>query len=174
MDTRNGSKKGKRGSALKYFYLNGDLHKRLHVQRGADILTAWNYPQRKRVGYSYTDVKRRAEKAFKTVEAAKMLNRTRLTLEIAILEGNIPAPQKTYSLTGIGKEYQYLWSEQDIINMHEYLQTVHKGRPRKDGLITPMALPSARELRAMIREDRVLYTKTDEGTYVPSWKAEDI
>src|SRR5574338_493126 len=168
MATQDGKRKRKRSEPLsKYFYLEGDLHKRLHIQRGADILTAWNYPKYKRVGYTYTDVKRRAERAFTTVEVAEMLNRTRLTVELAILAGNIHPPQKTYHLE-TWEDYQYLWSEKDIMEAHAYFKTVHRGRPRKDGMITPQLLPSERELRAMIRGDAILYVKTEDGEYITS------
>jgi len=171
MAGQDGKSKRKRSKPLdKYFYLNGDLHRRLHVQRGTDILTAWNYPERKRVGYSYTDVKRRAERAFRTKEVCEMLNRSRLTLELAITRGDIRSPQKTYSLE-TGEEFQYLWNEKDILDAHSYFKTVHRGRPRKDGLITPQLLPSERELRALIKGDSILYVKTEDGEFVPSWRA---
>ena len=166
-------KKGKRGKSLKFFYLNGDLHMRLHVNRGDDILTAWNFSQHKRVGYSYTHVRQRAEKAYRTPEVAEMLNRGPQTLELAILRGDIRAPQKNYSIR-TGTPWGYFWSHEDIMDARDYLATVHRGRPRKDGLVTPQALPTKRELRAMLEQEVILYTKTDSGEFVPSWKAKEL
>jgi hypothetical protein len=171
MATQDGKRKRKRSQPLdKYFYLEGELHRRLHVQPGTDILTAWNYPQYKRLGYSYSDIKRRAERAFKTVKVAEMLNRSRLSLELAIIRGDIHPPQKTYHLE-TWEDAMYLWSEKDILEAHAYFKTVHKGRPRKDGLITPQLLPSERELRAMIKGDSILYVKNEDGEFIPSWRA---
>lgn len=107
-----------------------------------------------------------------------MLNRKRLTLQLALQNGDIPKPQMTYGLSGKNPEgrwaYAYMWSEKDIFEAWEYFSTVHKGRPRKDGLITPMALPSRAELRALMKDNLVLYTKTEDGQYVPSYKAEEF
>jgi len=176
MDSQERSGKGKRRhkDRLKYFYLNGDLHRRVHTNRGADLLTAWNYPKHEKVGYSYHEVKRKARRAITTTDAAKILNRTRLTLEWAIINGEIEPPQMTYG-TGegkIGDPYKYMWREEDIMAMHAFLCTVHKGRPRLDGLITPYNLPSAQEIRARIKQEVVLYVKNDEGDFIPTWEAE--
>lgn len=175
MATQTGKSERKRSQPLgTYFILDGEVHRRLHIQPGADILTAWNYPRHKRMGYNYTEVKRRAEIAYTTKEVCKMINRTRPVLENAILDGNVPAPQKTYYLSGNGfKQLEwYRWGEKDIFAAWEYFCTVHRGRPRKDGLITPAPLPTAAELRAMIRQEIILYTKTEDGDFVPSWRAE--
>lgn len=181
MDSQKGNSKGNRSNKrLTYFFLNGDLHKKIHINRGADLITAWNYPQHKRVGYSYSDVKRNGERGFKTSEAARMLRRTRLTLEHAIMNGDIEAPQKTYGIASFdgvkskGEPYQYIWSEDDVMAMHAFLCTVHKGRPRNDGLVTPWNLPTAREVRAMINQEVVLYVKNDKGDFVPTWEAENF
>ena len=181
MDSQKGNSKGNRSNKrLNYFFLNGDLHKKIHINRGADLITAWNYPEHKRVGYSYSQVKKNAERGFKTTEAAKMLRRTRLTLEHAIINGDINAPQKTYGIASFdgvpskGKPYQYIWSEENIMEMHSFLCTVHKGRPRTDGLVTSWNLPTAREVRAMIRQEVVLYVKNDSGEFVPTWEADNF
>lgn len=158
---------------LRYFYLDGDLHRSLHANIGADHLTAWNYPQHKMVGLSYRDVRRNAGRAFTTKEVSELVRRNRQTIENTIINGDIEAPQKTYALGDHqkGKEYKYMWSEQDVINLHQFLCTVHYGRPRNDGMITPYNLPSLRELRAMMRQEVVLYMKNEDGKFVPTWEA---
>lgn len=167
---------------LRYFYLDvmvDDkpkplLHKSLHINRGADTITTWCYPLTKRVAYTYSDVKKRREYAYSTKEVGKMLNREREVLERAIIEGNINRPQHTYGLDEHKRKFQYLWHESNIMEAHAYLSTVHYGRPRKDGMATPKRLPTARELRAMIRQEELLYVKTSSGDFVPVWKAQDF
>lgn len=167
---------------LNYFYLDVPvdnklvpmLHKSLHINRGADQITTWCYPLHKRVAYTYSDTKKRREYAFTTQEVGKMLNRSRLTLEYAILDGNIEAPQYTYGLNEHKRKFKYMWHESNILDAHAYLSTVHRGRPRKDGMVTPAALPTVRELRAMIRQEQVLYVQNDNGEFVPVWKAPDF
>src|SRR5687767_10897315 len=126
------SKKGKKDGQgakrprLRYFYLNGQLHRKLLINRGRDLLTAWNYPEGKKVTYTYTDVLKRHEKAFTTAEVCEMLNRSRVTIEWCIIRGDIEAPQFTYGLDEDRKKYQYLWHEKDILALHDFLCTVHK------------------------------------------------
>lgn len=159
---------------LNYFFYHGDLHKKIHINRAADVITAFDYPQNKLCKHIYTDVRKNGERAFSTREVCKMIHRGRLAVERAILEGNIQRPQITYGLYGNRKQYAYYWSEKDIMGLHDYFKTVHRGRPRKDGLVTPSNIPTASELRAMIRQDTVLYVQTDDGQFVPTWQADKI
>lgn len=161
----------KRTKRFNYFFLNGLLHKRLHINRGKDEIMAWCYPLKKRVAYTYSDVKRNHEKAWTTVEVAEMLFRKRLTLERMIQRGHITPPQYTYGLNEDMEKYQYLWNEESIMEAHAFLSTVHRGRPRKDGRITPQKLPTVRELRAMVRQEEILYVKGEDGEFRPTWRA---
>jgi hypothetical protein len=158
---------------IKYFYLNDKLHKKLHINRGADVIQTWCYPLSKRVTYTYTDVKKNLQPGFTTQEVGKMLNRHRLTLERAILAGSIERPQFIYGLNEQKKMVRYMWSEKDILDAHAFLSTVHTGRPRHDGVVTPKRLPTRGELRAMIRQSEILYVQRD-GKFVPVWDAEDF
>ena len=166
---------------LNYFFLDGELdgkikpllHKKLHINRGQDKITTWCYPLHRRVAYTYTDVKRNMKPAFTTVEAATMLNRRRLTLERAILSGSIETPQFTYGIDENKNKFKYMWSEDNILEAHAFLSTQHVGPPRKDGLITPRKLPTARELRAIIRQRDILYIKVGDE-FRPVWDAEDF
>lgn len=163
----------KRPGKLTYFYLNGLLHRSLHINRGTDKIMTWCYPEHRRVAYTYSDVKKRREPAYTTVEVGKMLNRTRKTIEYAIMDGNIEPPQYTYRIGGVREKYKYMWDEEHILGAHSYFSTVHYGRPRNDGAIVPMHLPTKRELRAMIRQEEVLYVKQGDE-FVPVWKAADF
>lgn len=179
MAGQEGTRTSVRQKPLKYFYLdvanNGPLlHRSLHINRGADTITTWCYPLHKRVAYTYSDVKKHKEPAFTTKEVGKMLNRGRLTLEHAILRGDIEEPQYTYGLNENKKKFKYMWHENNILEAHAFLSTIHKGRPRKDGLVTPQKLPTVRELRAMIRQEQILYVLDDDGEFRPVWKAQDF
>ena len=90
-----------------------------------------------------------------------------------IKNGDIRRPQASYSLDENRNEHAYFWSEKDIMDLHAYLSSVHFGRPRKDGLVTPKDMPTASELRAMIRQGTVLYVKVGEQ-FVPTWRADTI
>lgn len=164
--------KGKRSSSkpLKYFYINGDLHRVLRVVRPSDLVEAWNYPLGKRVGYIWSDVKKRKENAFTLQEVCSMVGRHRVQVELYILEGKIKTPQRIYTLDGDKKPGKYFFSESDVLDLHDYLLTVHIGRPRKDGKITPGKMPTKAELRAIMKHDLVTYVKTDDNEFKPIWK----
>lgn len=158
---------------LRYFYINGELHRVIRVIRPADLVEAWNYPQGKRAGYVWSDVRKKMERAFTLMQVSKMIGRNRVQIELYILEGKIKAPQRAYSLDGEKKPGKYLFSESDVLDLHDYLLTVHRGRPRADGRITPGPMPTKAELRAMMKHDMVTYIKTDDNQFRPIWKEVD-
>lgn len=173
-EERKKTRKSKKRSLLgTYFFLNGDLHKKIVINRGADTITAWNYPREKKMTYTYSQVIRRHEKAFTTTEVCKLVNRKKATIYEVIDEGHIHTPQYTYGIDENKTFYKYMWKEKDIMDLHAYLSTVHHGRPRKDGLITVNDLPTPREIRALIRNEEILYAKQGD-TFVPTWKAKDL
>lgn len=158
---------------LKYFFINDQLHKKLEINRGKDLLTAWNFPEGKKVSFSYTDVLRRYEKAFYTKEVAAMVNRTVTSIQNALSGGMIKQPQYTYALDDPSKTiYAYMWSEKDILELLDFFAETHRGRPRKDGGVTAAAnLPTPREVRAMIHEEgETLYIQSGD-TFIPTWRA---
>src|SRR6478752_908588 len=122
---------------LRYFFYRGDLHKKIHIHRPNDVVIAWNYPKGTTERYVYSDVRRNGRQAFSTRQVQQMVNRGRLTLMAAIADGNIHRPQITYGLDEKRSEYAYWWSEDNVMELRDYLATVHYGRPRKDGLVTP-------------------------------------
>jgi len=173
----------KKSRALNYFYLDGQLephgptipllHKKLHINRGQDQITAWCYPLHKRVTYTYSDVLHSKGPAFTTVEVGQMINRSRVSIERALINGDIEAPQMTYGLNERKNKFKYMWSEKDVLAIHAFYSTVHRGRPRKDGLITPGHMPTVRELRAMMRDEEILYVKQGDS-FLPTWRAEQF
>lgn len=161
---------------LRYFYLDvADhgllLHKKLQINRAKDIIVTWCYPLEKRVAYTYSDLRKRKQPAFSTKEVAAMMNRQPLALKRAMQRGDVEKPQFMYPLTDKTKRVRYFWSEPDIMKVHEYFSSVHFGRPRKDGMITSYKMPTAREVRAMIHQETVLYVRNDNGDFIPTWKA---
>ena len=166
---------GKRKSkTLNVFFLNGKLHKKLRIVPAADTIETWCYPDERRVTYTYSDVKRNYKPAFSTKEVAQMLDKSEETLENAIRAGGIEEPAIMYTLSEKKHKYARRWSEEHIMALHSYMLTVHRGRPRNDGRITPSKMPTARELRAMIRQEQILYVKMPDGSFRPTWRAEDF
>ena len=164
--------KTRRDSAtrLRYFYLNGKLHKVLRRSRAEDLLIAWDYELGKRVAYSLADVNKNKQYAYPISEVVKILGKHEDTIKWHMYKGDIKFPQQCYSLNGNKTPGKYFWSEDDIRDMHDFFKTVHRGRPRLDGAVTPGNMPSRAELEAIMKQENILYIKNNDGDFVPVWK----
>jgi hypothetical protein len=146
-----------------YFFLNGKVHKVLRLSRAKDEVVAWSYVDKKRVMYSYAQVDKNMERAYTVLEAGKLLGRHRVTIEEYILQGKIKQPQKVYPISNPESTWsKYMLSESDILDIHQFI--IDAGHIRD--------LPSRAELQALLKHNLILYTKTDDGKFVPVWKAE--
>jgi hypothetical protein len=146
-----------------YFFLNDKIHKVLSSSWAKDELIAWCYPDKKRVMYSYSQVVKSMENAYSTKQVAQILNKHKVTIEDYILDGKIRYPQKVYP---IGNDestwYKFMYSESDIVDIHQFILEAGYSKD----------MPSKSELRALLKHNTILYTKTTEGNFVPVWKAE--
>lgn len=147
-----------------YFFLNDKIHKVLRAHRSKDELVAWCYPDKKRVLYSYAQVEKYMQNAYTMTQVGLILGKHKVTIQDYILEGKIKAPQKVYPISNPDHENwsKYMFSESDILDLHQFI--VDAGHSKE--------LPSKAELQALLKRNVILYTKTDEGKYVPVWKAE--
>ena len=146
-----------------YFFLNGKVHKVLRLSRAKDEVIAWSYLDNKRVMYSYAQVDKHMERAYGIVEVSKILGRHRVTIEEYILQGKVKQPQKVYPISNPDSSWsKYMFSQKDILDIHQFI--IDAGHIRD--------LPSRSELQAILKHNLILYTKTDDGKFVPVWKAE--
>lgn len=158
--------RGKRSTPQKnfvYFFLNGKIHKVLKKSRAKDELIAWCYPDRKRMLYSYSDVRKNMQTAFTIHQVCEMLNKHKVTIIDYILEGKVRAPQKVYPIGNPESTWsKYMFQESDILDIHQFIiDAGHSGN-----------IPSKNELTALLKHSMILYTKTEEGKFIPVWKAE--
>ena len=160
----------KSSTSLRYFYLNSRLHKVLRRSRAEDLLIAWDYQSEKRVAYSLTDVNKNKQHAYPISQVVKIIGKHEDTIKMHLSKGNLQYPQQSYSLNGNKTPGKYFWSEDDIRKMHDFFKTVHRGRPRIDGRITPGNMPSRAEVEAIMRQDNILYVKNNDGDFIPVWK----
>jgi len=146
-----------------YFFLNGKVHKVLRLSRAKDEVVSWSYLDKKRILYSYAQVNKHMEKAYSVIEVGKLLGRHRVTIEEYILQGKIKQPQKIYPISNPDSTWsKYMLSESDILDIHQFI--IDSGHVKD--------LPSKSELKALLKHNLILYTKTNEGKFVPVWKAE--
>jgi hypothetical protein len=146
-----------------YFFLNGKIHKVLRLSRAKDEVVAWSYLDKKRMMYPYSQVDKNMEKAYTITEVGKILGRHKVTIEEYILQGKIKQPQKVYPISNPESTWsKYMLSESDILDIHEFI--IDAGHIRD--------LPSRSELQALLKHNLIMYTKTEDGKFVPVWKAE--
>jgi len=146
-----------------YFFLNDKIHKVLTRSRAKDELVAWCYPDGKRVLYSLALVEKTMKNAYSTAEVAQILNRHKITIEDYIIDGKIKTPQIVYPIGNPESTwYKFMFSESDVMDVHQFIL---------DAGYTN-TLPSKAELQAILKHNLILYTKTEEGNFVPVWKAE--
>ena len=166
-----GSKTGRNSTTrLRYFYLNSKLHKVLRRSRAEDLIVAWDYQMGKRVAYSLADVNKNKQHAYPIKEVVQLIGKHEDTIKMHLYRGDLKFPQRVYSLNGNKTPGKYFWSEDNIREMHDFFKTVHRGRPRIDGGITPGNMPSRSELEAMMKQENILYVKNNEGEFIPVWK----
>lgn len=170
MSERDKARKYNRRKKMRYFFNDGMLYKVLYTNRPKDLMYAWSYPDRKRVAFVFSHIKRSHERAFTTLEVSDMVSRGRDVIEDYIRLGHIRKPAMTYTLDGNFKPVKYMWREKDILELHDYMMTIHFGRPRNDGEVTPYPCPTKAELRAMMAHDVVYYVENDKGEKVKVFK----
>ena len=159
-----GIKRSGKSKSLRYFFLNDKIHKVLKSSRSKDEMIAWCYPDKKRVMYSYSQVKKNMETAYTVVEVASMLNKHRVTIQEYILDEKVATPQKIYPIGQPDSENwsQYMFNQKNILDIHQHI--LDSGHSKE--------IPSKAELQALLKNNLILYTKTEEGKFVPVWKAE--
>ncbi len=168
------SKRIKKGSGLRYFFLNEECHKVLKVSRAEDIIISWNYNQNKRCTYVWSVAKKELQRGYSIGQVAYLLNRKRLVVHRYIYQGKIKRPAQIYPINKeSSRPGKFILSEDDIRDLHSYLMTVHRGRPRSDGEKTISNLISKAELEALLNQEKILYAKDANGEFVPVWKQPD-
>lgn len=157
------SKRTRTSKRFVYFFLNDKIHKVLKASHSRDELIAWCYPDKKRVLYSYSLVKKNMENAYTIKQAGEILGRHKVTIEEYILQGKIKEPQRVYPIGNPESTWnKFMLSEGDILDLHQFITDAgYSGN-----------LPSRNELRAILKQNLILYTKTNDGEFVPVWKAD--
>lgn len=159
-----GFKRNGKSKSLRYFFLNDKIHKVLKASRSKDEMIAWCYPDKKRVMYSYSQVKKNMETAYTVLEVASMLNKHRVTIQEYILNEKVATPQKIYPIGQPDSKNwsQYMFNQKNILDIHQHI--LDSGHSKE--------IPSKAEIQALLKNNLILYTKTEDGKFVPVWKAE--
>lgn len=161
----------------RYFYVDSKLYRTIKDDRPNDLRRCWSYEHNRVVDFSLSDVKRRGQQAFDTAEVARLLNRSKENIFMHLRQGAINPPVKISTNKKDDPRIDfgfYKWSEDDVLALHEHYLTVGSGRPRKDGMITSGArIPTRLELVAMMKQNRMYYVRTADGSFVPIFDEPD-
>lgn len=158
--------------AKKICFVNGDLIRLDRSVKSANITYFFNITQGKPQTMLYTDFKKYRKRAYSVASSAKILNRGTAQLHRYVQQGLIKPP--TGSMLGGEQRFgvNAYYSEDDLFEIREAMTTVHRGKPRLDGGVTPSRVLTENELRARIGDALMLYTRTKDGRYVPTWAEE--
>ena len=113
--------------------------------------------------YAYSQVEKYMGQAYTIKQVGDILGKHKVTIENYILAGKIKEPQKVYPIGNPDSTWnKFMLSDKDILDLHEFI--VDTGYSKN--------LPTKAELQAILKHNLILYTKTEEGKFVPVWKAE--
>ena len=151
----------------KVWFLNGDLVRVEHTSRAAGIVTLYNLTQDRRESTTVVEFKKKRKRAFTVKETAQLLNCHRKHIPRLVKRGIIPDP--VGELPGGERAFHHLsyYSEDVIMEARKAMSQIHHGAARKDGLITNNKTPTEQELRYAMGDAILLYTKTEDGRFIP-------
>lgn len=155
------------------FFLNNELVRVVHSNRANNIVVIYNYIHNKDQTLLLSDFKKHRKRAYNITDTLKIFKRSRMQLERLIKSETIPAP--TGATIGGTRAWQKMsyYSEDDLFKIRDGLASIHAGRPRRDGRVTPRkGIPTEKELRSLIGDAIMLYTQNKDGEFVPVWAEE--
>ena len=156
----------------KMFFINKKLHRRVKIDRTSKLVFAYDYESGELKTYTYLDFKKFRQRAFLISQAGKILRRHGNAIRYAIYGKEIPSEiPRVFRKNGVGI---YYLSEDHIFELRDYFAGKHRGRPRKDGIKISQNVPTVEELEVFFGRRQLLYTRTQEGNFVPVWRSENF
>jgi hypothetical protein len=151
----------------KTFFLNDDLVRIYHVNRAAGMVTLDNLTKEYQMTIPLIEFRKKRRRAYTLTETAKLLNFHTKSIPRLIKQEKIPPPMG--ELPGGERAFHYnsYYSEDHIMDIRNIMSRVHKGKPRKDGLVTNNRIPTEQELRYAMGDGIMMYVKNDDGRFVP-------
>ena len=156
-----------------HFFIDRRLYRVLKRNIPANLVEAWSYEDHEKVTLLYTDYRKKSKRAMTTKQAAEILNVSKMTLKRMMSAGHIRLPVQSYPIGDQNPDMHRprWWGLWNILEAHEYMLTVHQGRPRKDGEVTAnQKLPTRAEVIARVDGEIVTFSKDDASTYVPMYR----
>jgi len=151
------------------WFLNGDLVRLHHSSRSTGMVTVYNITKDRLETCFRIDFRKNREKAYTVAETARLVNRHRKYFPSLIRRGVIPPPTGSKVNGERGWQIRAYYSESQVKDIRDILASIHMGRPRKDNLITNNMTPTSQELTRRTGDGILVYTKTEDGRFIPVW-----
>lgn len=151
------------------FFLDGRLVRVRHSSRATNIVYLYDYLDDKEKVVLYSHFKKHRKRAYLLGDACKILGRSRNVLKRYLKKGLINPPVYASADQTPALQKRCYYSEDDLFDIRAAMATIHKGHPRKDGRITPSNVLTEQELRARMGDAIMLYTRTEDGRFIPVW-----
>jgi hypothetical protein len=168
------SKEIKRGVISTYktriYFLNNNLYKVIKADRSSNICHLYTLETEEVKKFLYSDFKKFRKSAYRIGKASKFLNRHPDRIRRAIWTGQVTKPL----LVKTGSSGSYWFTEENIHELREFFANVHRGRPRRDGIVVSHNVPTKDELDALLGNKEMLYIKNKNGDFIPVWRAEEF
>ncbi len=153
----------------KVWFLNGSLVRVYHMNNSNGIMSVYNITHDRIESCLVSDFKKNRQRAYTVGETASLVNRHKKYMPQLMLKGIIPFPMGSQKGGERGWQVRSYYSESQVREIRDILASYHHGRPRKDKLITNDVTPTKQELTRRMGDGILVYTKTDDGRFVPIW-----
>lgn len=154
------------------FFVDEILYRKVRGSLVRDEMTVYSMMDREFQILSYSYVLRNFEQAYKLEEVGKMINRSKHTVFDRIYNGDlVGAHAVIWPMTDGTKPRGWRFSPKGVEKVWEFFAEM-QDRISKDPLSRGQnkRLPSRSELRAMLRNEVVMYIKDESGEFRPTWK----
>lgn len=153
-----------------FFFLNGNLHRRIRVIASDDSVVAWDYANETRKPYPRSEVRRLYKKAFTIPQAAKLINVSPARVRAVYKNQLCTPPQWTYDLANYRRLKAYI-SEDDMLELRQTLWDLlpknRFGEPSDDSMTNEKDLIHA----MMLGDDREFVVINDGEDFIRIFKA---
>jgi hypothetical protein len=153
----------------KVWFLNNKLVRIYHINRSNGMMSVYNIIDDKIESCLVSDFKKNRERAYTVGQTATLVNRHKKYMPTLMLKGIIPFPMGSQKGGERGWQVRSYYSESQVREIRDILASYHHGRPRKDKLITNDVTPTKQELTRRMGDGILVYTKTEDGRFVPIW-----
>jgi hypothetical protein len=154
----------------KVWFLNNNLVRVHHLNKSNGIMSVYNIIKDQIESCLISDFKKNREKAYTVGQTASLVNRHKKYMPSLMKRGIIPYPTGSQKGGDRGWQVRSYYSESQVFEIRDILAAYHIGRPRKDGLITNDITPTRQELTRRLGNGILIYTKTEDGRFIPVWE----